>query len=89
MSTEYKAVRQKFRINIDQKTYEVLKPSVDQQDALNLKLETCDKGKVHEVYAEFFAELGIPKEVSKSLDQDDFLGLIKFILTSKKNSQTE
>jgi hypothetical protein len=87
---EFKASKKKLKVTIEGQAYEMACPSVLESEELNESLKSADPGKAYHIYADMFEKLGLPRAVMLSMDADDFLDFVTFVLSpKKKRSLTE
>jgi hypothetical protein len=60
-------------------------PTIGERRVFFAKLNECPPEKSLDMWIELFAQLGLPVEVSDSMDASDFFSLIDFISDVKKN----
>lgn len=73
----------KYKIEIYGQTYELAKPQVCQIAEFKNKMSAKEHDEI-ELTQEFISKLGIPLEVIKEMDADDFGALVEFITNPKK-----
>lgn len=83
---EFVSKPKKAKVTIAGESYEMRMPTVGESEKLQEKIAKEDQGKALSVYAEFFDELGLPTKALKSMDMDDFLSFVEFVLSPKKKN---
>jgi hypothetical protein len=87
--TEWKAKAHKLKITVPSgESYDLRLPSIAENEYLVQELELQGPAKAMSVYLDFFEQLGLPKQVAKTLDSDNFLDLITFVMNPKKGVTT-
>lgn len=81
---EFVAKRKKLRVTIEGESVEITAPSMAESEQLEEKLVGLKPAEVFKLYKEFFIQLGIPDNMLKQLDVDDYVELTKFIMAPKK-----
>ena len=62
-------------------------PSIGERQEFTEKLKDCKPDDAIALYAEWFNDLGLPKEIFYSFDADDFFDFLDFVTNPKKKSQ--
>lgn len=84
---EFKAKQRKLRVTIGADVFEVRFPSMgeikDYRASVKGKAEYDDAA--GEALMEFVADLGLPKEAQDRLEADDFLEIVRLLISPKKD----
>lgn len=72
-----------YNVKIFGEVYELRKPKLGEQDALEAELAKEDGRKIG-VLIEYFGKLGLPEDVVRELDSDEMVELIEFLASKKK-----
>lgn len=80
----------KLKLTIAGKVYEMKCPTLGDRERFDEKLKLAKPAEATNMYLDFFAELGGPRDLIKeTFDGDDLIDFINFILYPKKKPATE
>lgn len=81
----FKPVKAKLRLEVDGAIHEFRRPSVGELEDLEQEIALDGaSSKYVQIYRGFFEKLGLKSEVVKSLDYDDLINFIQFVVSPKK-----
>jgi hypothetical protein len=82
--SKFVAKRKDLTIEIEGQTVTIKSPKVSQYEELQSELKNKSEADLYKVYIAWFVSIGIPAELVTELDNEDFIGLVKFISEPKK-----
>lgn len=85
---EFVAKKKTLKVTLDGQSYEMRCPTIGERQAFTDKLKDCKPEEAVQIYANWFSELGLPKEVLFGFDADDFFDFLEFVTNPKKKSQS-
>jgi len=78
------AKRKDLTIEIEGEVVTIKSPKIAQFEALQEALKGASDSEIYKVYKSWFVDIGIPSRLVDELDNDDFVGLVKFISEPSK-----
>lgn len=81
---EFIAKKKKVRVTIGDENAEMCFPSIGILEDFYESISKAEPRQAGKTYIDFLASLGLPETLSKKMDYDDLLDLIKFITVPKK-----
>lgn len=85
---EFVAKKKTLKVTLDGQTHEMRCPTIGERQAFTEKLKDCKPDEAVQIYAEWFSDLGLPKDVLFGFDADDFFDFLEFVTNPKKKSQS-
>lgn len=74
-----------IKVTVNGASYEMRSPTIGESEALENDLKNAEPSDVFSVYRKHFAAFGLPEDVTKNFDYEDFLEFITFVLNPKKS----
>lgn len=84
---EFVAKKKILKVSIDGVSHEMRCPTIGERQSFTEKLKDCKPEDAVALYADWFHELGLPKDVLFNFDADDFFDFLDFVTNPKKKSQ--
>jgi len=81
---EFVSKSKKMKVTIAGNSYEMKCPTLGETSALSESISGADPQKVMSIYVDFFVRLGLPKDVTMNMDNEDFTDFVVFVLSPKK-----
>jgi hypothetical protein len=82
--SHFVAKRKDLTIEIEGEVVTIKSPKIAQFEALQEALKDKPESEIYKVYKAWFVDIGIPARLVEELDNEDFIGLVKFISDPSK-----